>query len=225
MIRSGMSRDGATWIGCVAILLWSLLAALTVGSGQVPPFQLAAMTFAVGGAVGALAVLATRSDPRAFQQPAPVWALGVGGPFGYHALYFAALRLSPPAEAGLINYLWPLLIVLFSAFLPGERLRPLHVGWCAPRLRRRRAADRRPRRAADAGRAPARLSLRLCRRVRMGGLLGPLAVRERMTAVRRPTRLNKPAVAKRADQRTEDIESQVPGPWSRPRGWRACPRC
>jgi drug/metabolite transporter (DMT)-like permease len=47
--------------------------------------------------------------------------------FGYHALYFLSLRLAPPAEAGLINYLWPLLIVLFSAFLPGEKLRWHHL--------------------------------------------------------------------------------------------------
>jgi drug/metabolite transporter (DMT)-like permease len=56
-----------------------------------------------------------------------VWALGLGGLFGYHALYFAALRMAPPAESGLINYLWPLLIVLFSSFLPGERLKPAHI--------------------------------------------------------------------------------------------------
>jgi drug/metabolite transporter (DMT)-like permease len=53
-----------------------------------------------------------------------VWLLGVGGLFGYHALYFAALQLAPPAEANLVNYLWPLLIVLLSAPLAGERL-----GW------------------------------------------------------------------------------------------------
>ena len=47
--------------------------------------------------------------------------------FGYHALYFTALGLAPPAEASLVNYLWPLLIVVGTAFLPGERLRPLHV--------------------------------------------------------------------------------------------------
>jgi drug/metabolite transporter (DMT)-like permease len=60
-------------------------------------------------------------------QPAVVWLVGVGGLFGYHALYFAALRLAPPAEASLIAYLWPLFIVLFSAMLPGERLRRRHV--------------------------------------------------------------------------------------------------
>jgi drug/metabolite transporter (DMT)-like permease len=63
----------------------------------------------------------------ALRQPAEVWALGIFGLFGYHALYFFALRLAPPAESGLINYLWPLLIVLFSAFLPGEKLKPHHL--------------------------------------------------------------------------------------------------
>jgi drug/metabolite transporter (DMT)-like permease len=61
------------------------------------------------------------------RQPPVAWAVGVGGLFGYHALYFLALRFAPPAEAGLLNYLWPLLIVLFSALLPGERLAPHHI--------------------------------------------------------------------------------------------------
>src|SRR5690606_23351142 len=52
---------------------------------------------------------------------------GVAGLFGYHFFYFTALRNAPPVEAGLIAYLWPLLIVLFSALLPGERLRPHHL--------------------------------------------------------------------------------------------------
>jgi drug/metabolite transporter (DMT)-like permease len=56
-----------------------------------------------------------------------VWLLGVAGLFGYHFAYFTALRNAPPVEAGLIAYLWPLLIVLFSALLPGERLRLHHV--------------------------------------------------------------------------------------------------
>ena len=113
-----MTRAVATALGMGAILLWSLLALFTAASGAVPPFQLAAMTFLVGGAVGCAAWIARPSRARALVQPWPVWLLGVGGLFGYHALYFSALRLAPPAEAGLINYLWPLLIVLFSAWLP-----------------------------------------------------------------------------------------------------------
>jgi drug/metabolite transporter (DMT)-like permease len=87
----------------------------------VPPFQLLAMTFAVGGVFG-VARVAQQGALGALRQPLQVWALGVGGLFGYHALYFTALRLAPPAEAGLLNYFWPLLIVLFSGLLPGERL-------------------------------------------------------------------------------------------------------
>ncbi|WP_315723888.1 MULTISPECIES: DMT family transporter [unclassified Bradyrhizobium] len=122
-----MSQRTATLIGLTAILMWSLLALLTVATGAIPAFQLAAMTFAVGGVVGMLTVLQRGNVLQVLQQPVTAWAVGVGGLFGYHALYFLALRFAPPAEAGLLNYLWPLLIVLFSAFLPGERLAIHHV--------------------------------------------------------------------------------------------------
>lgn len=116
-----MTSFRATLFGFGAILMWSLLALLTVATGKVPPFQLAAMTFTVGGVIG-LIWMAVTNAWGALRQPLPVWALGVGGLFGYHALYFTALRLAPPADAGLISYLWPLLIVLFSGLLPGESL-------------------------------------------------------------------------------------------------------
>src|SRR5712671_1881133 len=117
----------ATLIGLTAILMWSLLAVLTVATGKIPAFQLAAMTFAIGALVGLLTWVRRPDAISALRQPPVAWAVGVGGLFGYHALYFLALRFAPPAEAGLLNYLWPLLIVLFSSLLPGERLAPHHV--------------------------------------------------------------------------------------------------
>jgi drug/metabolite transporter (DMT)-like permease len=122
-----MTSRTATLIGLTAILMWSLLAALTVGTGKIPAFQLAAMTFAIGALVGSLTWIGRPEAIAALRQPALAWIVGVGGLFGYHALYFLALRFAPPAEAGLLNYLWPLLIVLFSSLLPGERLAPHHV--------------------------------------------------------------------------------------------------
>jgi drug/metabolite transporter (DMT)-like permease len=114
-------------LGFGAIGLWGLLALFTAASGRVPPFQLTAMTFAIGGGIG-LAVVATRPGGlKLLAQPPLVWLHGVAGLFGYHALYFTALRFAPPAEANLLNYLWPLLIVVFSAFLPGARLKSHHV--------------------------------------------------------------------------------------------------
>jgi len=122
-----MTSRTATLIGLTAILMWSLLAALTVVTGKIPAFQLAAMTFAIGALVGPLTWIARPGAISALWQPPVAWIVGVGGLFGYHALYFLALRSAPPAEAGLLNYLWPLLIVLFSSLLPGERLLPHHI--------------------------------------------------------------------------------------------------
>ena len=135
-IRSLHSRSGttanmtsrtATLIGLSAILMWSLLSVLTVATGKIPAFQLAAMTFAIGAMVGSLTWIGRREAIGALRQAPLAWIVGVGGLFGYHALYFLALRFAPPAEAGLLNYLWPLLIVLFSSLLPGERLAAHHV--------------------------------------------------------------------------------------------------
>jgi len=122
-----MTTRTATSIGLIAILLWSMLALFTAATGRIPPFQLNAMTFLVGGLVGVVSWIVRPQGLKALRQKPVVWALGIGGLFGYHALYFAALRLAPPAESGLINYLWPLLIVLFSSLLPGEHLRRAHI--------------------------------------------------------------------------------------------------
>ncbi len=126
---SATSRKAGTLSGLAAILLWSLLALFTVYTGNIPPFQLTAMTFAVAFilALGKWVIRGQKVMDFLILPPT-VWALGVGGLFGYHFFYFLALKSAPAAEAGLIAYLWPLLIVLFSALLPGEKLRWFHLG-------------------------------------------------------------------------------------------------
>lgn len=118
----------ATAVGGTTILLWSTLAVLTTLSGSVPPFQLVAMAFALAASL-AVGKWLLRGEPLLahLRSPPVVWLVGVGGLFGYHALYFLALRTAPAVEASLINYLWPLLIVVFSALLPGHRLRWWHL--------------------------------------------------------------------------------------------------
>ncbi|HYM32075.1 MAG TPA: EamA family transporter [Candidatus Cybelea sp.] len=119
---------GATLVGGGAILLWATLAALTTSARGVPTFLLAALAFSIGFSLAAAKWAALGESPfERLRLPARVWAVGILGLGGYHVLYFLALRLAPPVEANLINYLWPLLIVLFSALLPGERLRWFHV--------------------------------------------------------------------------------------------------
>ncbi|MEM6940282.1 MAG: EamA family transporter [Pseudomonadota bacterium] len=122
-----MSRARATAIGFVAVLFWALLALFTVGAAPMPPFLLNTVCFVIGGTLGLIWAKATGSLCLLRNVPIRIYVFGTFGLFGYHALYFSALRLAPAAEAGLIAYLWPLLIVLFSGLLPGERLRKGHI--------------------------------------------------------------------------------------------------
>ena len=119
-------RVRATVIGLSAVLMWATLGVFGAGSGNVPPFLLNALCFGVSGSL-ALIWLVSSGRLKLLRQPLRIWIFGTVGLFGFHFFYFTAIRNAPPVEANLINYTWPLLIVLFSAFLPGERLRVHHL--------------------------------------------------------------------------------------------------
>lgn len=106
--------------------MWATLGLFGAGSGAVPPFLLNALCFGLSGIL-ALVWLAKSGQLSALRQPLRVWAFGTCGLFGFHFFYFTAIRNAPPVDANLINYTWPLLIVVFSALLPGETLRTHHV--------------------------------------------------------------------------------------------------
>ncbi|MFG6101455.1 EamA family transporter [Leptothoe sp. EHU-05/26/07-4] len=128
-MQSSVSRKKTTTIGFTAILMWATLAVLTKLSGQIPPFQLTAMSFTVAFFIGVATWIRGGGNPLDhLKLPKAVWALGIAGLFGYHFFYFMALQNAPAVEASLIAYLWPLLIVFVSALLPGERLKWFHVG-------------------------------------------------------------------------------------------------
>ncbi|KKJ78455.1 membrane protein [Kiloniella litopenaei] len=118
----------ATLIGTVAILLWALLALFTTWAKGIPPFQLLALTFFIAFISGFIVLLCKgKQSFLSLKQKPVVWIVSVGGLFGYHLFYFIALHNAPAVEASLIAYLWPLLIVFFSALLPGEKLYWFHI--------------------------------------------------------------------------------------------------
>lgn len=122
------SAHSATAVGVIAIFLWSCLALLTTLTEGLPPFEVLTLSFGVAF-VASLIILGRRglSGFSSWRQPWAVWATGFVGIFVYHALYFFALKAAPAAEASLINYLWPLLLVLLSAFAAGEKLHKRQV--------------------------------------------------------------------------------------------------
>jgi drug/metabolite transporter (DMT)-like permease len=105
-----------------AIALWASLATLGVALSHVPPFLLTGLALVIGS-VPAWPLV------RHWRVPPSTLALGVYGLFGFHFLLFIALRHAPAVEANLVNYLWPLFIVVLAPlFLPGLRLTSAHVG-------------------------------------------------------------------------------------------------
>ncbi len=110
----------ANTMALAALALWSSLAALAVRLRHIPPFLLVGLALTIGGLAGAGTVTRRGLTPR-------VVLLGVYGLFAYHFCLFMALRLAPPVEANLLNYLWPLLIVLLSPWFMAGNLSARHV--------------------------------------------------------------------------------------------------
>ena len=105
-----------------AIGLWATLATLSVSVAHVPPFLLTGLALCAGSLI---ALPLSRFDLRQWRLPLPTLALGVYGLFGYHFLFFIALRYAPAVQANLVNYLWPLLIVVLAPVL----LRGVQFQW------------------------------------------------------------------------------------------------
>jgi len=109
-----------------AIALWASLAALGVALRHVPPFLLTGLTLMMGSVLAWPTVL---RQPQLWKIPPATLGLGVCTLFGYHFLLFMALRMAPAVEVNLVNYLWPLFIVVLSPlYLAGIHLRAVHVG-------------------------------------------------------------------------------------------------
>ena len=112
-------------LALAAIALWGSLATLGVSLAHVPPFLLTGLSLLIGSLI---ALPLSRFRLSEWRVPLPTLALGLYGLFGYHFLLFLAFRHAPPVEANLVNYLWPLGIVIMAPlFLPGMRLHAVHV--------------------------------------------------------------------------------------------------
>jgi drug/metabolite transporter (DMT)-like permease len=108
-----------------AIALWATLASLGLALRHLPPFFLTGVALLIGSTLALPFVL---RNPQHWRIPLPTLALGVYGLFGFHFLLFIALRHAPAVEANLVNYLWPLfMVVLAPLLLRNVQLRGVHI--------------------------------------------------------------------------------------------------
>ncbi len=107
-------------LGFLAIGCWSSLATLGNLVIHLPPFYVLGFSFLTGS------LFALRKPKEMFLDlKTTLW--GTLGYYGYHFLLFYSFRFAPAIEANLINYLWPMLMVLLTPlFFPKTKLKYHH---------------------------------------------------------------------------------------------------
>ena len=115
----------ADLLALAAIVLWGALAPLGVQLAHIPPFLLTGIGLLVGSVI---ALPLARFRLSRWQVPLGTLAVGIYGLFGFHFLLFMALRNAPTVQANLINYLWPLgMVVMGPLFSKGIALQTRHI--------------------------------------------------------------------------------------------------
>ena len=94
-----------------AIVLWASLATLATLLSEIPPFLLTGIGLVIGSLIS---LPLSGFKLSAWKVPSKTLTVGVYGLFGYHLMLFIALQTAPAVEANLVNYLWPLLIVVLA---------------------------------------------------------------------------------------------------------------
>ena len=106
-----------------AVLLWASLATLGVTLGNIPPLLMTGLGLLIGSAIS---LPLSGFKVSKLVVPWKALLIGVYGLLGYHLFLFAALQLAPAVQANLLNYLWPLLIVLLAPAFQKTKLRLRH---------------------------------------------------------------------------------------------------
>lgn len=108
-------------LGIITILCWGSLATFGNLLIHLPPFYVLGVCFIMGS-------IPAWRKPKEMFPPFKTLLLGVFGYFGYHFFLFYAFRYAPAIEANLINYLWPVIMVILTpVFFRETKLKIYHI--------------------------------------------------------------------------------------------------
>lgn len=122
MVEHLPKRNGANTLGSLSLLIWSIGTVIIAHTRQIPLFEMLSIVFFASFLVSAT-LMSLSNEWRFIKQPIHVWLIGLAGICLTDILYAAAFRFAPPEQVVLVNYTWPILVVLFSGCLPGQVLR------------------------------------------------------------------------------------------------------
>jgi threonine/homoserine efflux transporter RhtA len=123
--RRTLSPKTWTWVGALAIPLWATWPSLAIQTLQTPPFESLAVMFFFGSFVFASlhrSTVAHIEQPSSGQSWLPAIVYGIALAGGDTCFILATHRI-PAAQANLISYLWPVMIVVLGAAMGLFRLR------------------------------------------------------------------------------------------------------
>lgn len=128
-VQTGNSTTIGTLTGVLTLFIWSASAMLIYLSGDVPPLQLAAIVNFLAASLYVIKWIIKRENPMRFLVRANISDLillcsGLGF---YSACYYVALKTAPVMEANFLNYLWPVLLVGFSAIVQKTPLKTWQI--------------------------------------------------------------------------------------------------
>ena len=120
------SNSWATVIGYSGLVLWSLSPLMVAQLNNIPTFEILTIALSISFFVIAVKLTVQKQWQR-IKQPLLIWLVGVIGIYGNDLTYIAAFKYAPPAHVDLINYLWPIFVILGSGLLPSEKFTYRHL--------------------------------------------------------------------------------------------------
>tara|TARA_B110000459_G_C16576511_1_gene479022 strand:- start:200 stop:1108 length:909 start_codon:yes stop_codon:yes gene_type:complete len=113
-------------LGFIAIFIWSYLAVIITMLSNIPPFEMLSFSLIIGGALTAIQLTMQKSW-HLMRAPLPMWIVGATCLSGTNILYISAFQFAPPVHAEIINYIWPLFVVIGGTFFFREKLTRQHI--------------------------------------------------------------------------------------------------
>ncbi|MFQ3306937.1 MAG: drug/metabolite transporter (DMT)-like permease [Candidatus Midichloriaceae bacterium] len=127
MISGGGNTIKYTLIGSLSLLFWAISATFVVTLKHIPTYEMLSFVFFIGLIFCILYNSTFNHWNKLKNHPPYIWICGIIGICGNEIFFVFSFKNAPAAHADLINYLWPILVILFTPLLPKEKFNVKYI--------------------------------------------------------------------------------------------------